>query len=137
MGQRDTRVLAGRSGGDARVAEDGYVSGRTHTQHTVIARRENVLQTRFVALHEVLGGNVPTIEAFTRLETGTDALVIEVLLPGYKDIFILQPLQQAQEMLIDRDHQVTTDARRYAYGRFRRGDHTTVRSVNLTCRTLE
>jgi hypothetical protein len=136
MGQRDTRLMVGESGGMAELVGE-LVTRRTHTQHTLIARRQNVLQTRFVAVHEVLVSNAPAIESFARLETGTGALVLEILLPEYKDIFILQPLQESQEMLIDAVHLVTMDARRYAYGRFRRSDHSLVRSANLTLRTLE
>jgi hypothetical protein len=136
MGQRDTRLLAGESGGTAEVVGE-FVTQRTHTEHTVIARRQNVLQTRFIAVHEILAADTPVIESFTRLETGTGALVLEIMLPEYKDVFILQPLQKAQEMLIDQSHLVTIGPRRYAYGRFRRSDHALVRSANLTFKTLE
>ncbi len=136
MGQPGTRVLLGDSGGTATLTGE-LVTDRTYSQHTLIARRINTLDTRFVAVHEILTTNATRIESFARLETGTDALVLEVLTRDYKDVFILQPKRLAKEMMIDEHHLVKMAPRRYAYVRLSRKDDSVIHQVNLTVKKVE
>ncbi len=137
MGQPGTRLLLGESGGDARIIGKDYVTDRTHTEHTLIARRINTLDTRFIALHEILTTNQPKIKSFARLEAGTDALILEILTDEYKDIFILQPKRIAKEMMIDEKHLVSMNPRRYGYLRINLKDGKAVKQVNLTVSEVE
>lgn len=137
MGQPGTRLLLGKSGGEAKVIADGFVAERSYSEHTLIVRRLNILDTRFIALHEILTTNVPKIKSFARLEAGTDALILEVLTDEYKDIFILQPKRIAKEMMIDEKHLVSMNPRRYAYLRMSLKDGKPIKQVNLTVSEVE
>ena len=131
MGQPGTRLLLGKSGGDTEMIGDSQVN-RTYSEHTLIVRRINILETRFVALHEILTTNQVSIKSFARLETGTEALVLEIMTDEYKDIFILQPKKLPKEMMIDDKHLVNMQPRRYGYARIRLDNGDVVRQVNLT-----
>lgn len=135
MGQPDTRVLLGRSGGEASLIGD-RIENRTHTTSTLIARRANVLDTRFVALHEILSTNLPFVTSFARLETGVDALVLEVTGKRFRDIFILQSRRVPQQMMVDDTHQVTMEPRRYAYLRFALPGNKIVTRINCSVTAL-
>ncbi len=114
-----------------------YVADRTYSEHTLIARRINTLDTRFIALHEILTSNKPKIKSFSRLEAGTDALILEIITDEYKDIFILQPKRIAKEMMIDTNHLVRMDPRRYAYCRINLRTGEVKKQVNMTVTEVE
>ena len=137
MGQPGTRLLLGESGGNVRIVGKDYVADRTYSEHTLIARRINTLDTRFIALHEILTTNVPKIKSFARLEAGTDALILEIITDEYKDIFILQPKRIAKEMMIDDKHVVSMEPRRYAYCRINLKTGEAIKQVNLTVDNVE
>ncbi len=137
MGQPGTRLLLGESGGDARIIGDDHVADRTYSEHTLIARRINTLDTRFIALHEILTTNQPKIKSFARLEAGTDALILEIITDEYKDIFILQPKRIAKEMMIDERHLVSMNPRRYGYCRIDLKTGKAIKQVNLTVNEVE
>ncbi len=136
MGQPGTRVLVGKSGGDGNLVGE-RVENRRYSQHTLIARRANVLDTSFVAVHEILYTNKLPVLSFARLETGTDALVLEVMGKRFKDIFILQTRNVAQKVMVDAQHELTLEPRRYAYARFALPANTLVEHVNCSVATLE
>ncbi|MCX7002809.1 MAG: alginate lyase family protein [bacterium] len=136
MGQPGTQVLVGKSGGDAKLAGE-HVDDRTYSQHTLIARRANVLDTRFVAVHEILYTNKLPVLSFARLETGTDALVLEVMGKRFRDVFVLQTRNVSQKVMVDEKHELTLDPRRYAYARFALPANTVVEHVNCSVTTLE
>lgn len=117
MGHPGTRLLTGRSGGTVRQLGDQFVDRET-TQNTLIARRSHVLETRYVAVHEIMRNATPKITSFARLDTGHEALVLEIMSAEWRDIFILQPTRDSITFLIDADHEVTTASARYAYVRF-------------------
>lgn len=135
MGHPGTQILVGRSGGTGRVVGE-QIKDREYTESTLIVRRANVLETRFAALHEIVSGD-PVVESFVRLDTGTDALVLEVMTRWYKDIIVIQPRRVKQEMLIDEEHQITTDPRRFAFARLTRDTSNIVEQLNLTVKKLD
>ncbi len=135
MGHPGTQILTGRSGGTGRVVGE-LVKDRTYTESTLIARRANVVETRFVAVHEILQGD-PVVESFVRLDTGTDALVLEIMTREHKDIVIVQPRRAKQEMLVDEQHQLTTDARRFAFARIARDGGAVLDELNVTVKKLD
>jgi len=134
MGQPGTRVMSGKSGGEAvRIGE--IVTERSYNLNTIIVRRNNILDTRFVALHEILTSTEPVVESFVRLDTGTDALIFEVMTKTTKDIFILQPKLKRQDIRVDENHLVRLEPRRYGFVRFSRTDDTILDEVNVTVKT--
>lgn len=135
MGHPGTQILTGRSGGTGRAVGE-VVKDREYTETTMLVRRANVVETRFVALHELVSGD-PYVQSFVRLDTGTDALVLEVMTRDYKDIIIVQPRRVKQEMLIDDQHQVTTDPRRFGFARLTRDTSNIVEQLNLTVKKLD
>jgi hypothetical protein len=136
MGQPGTRILLGKSGGTATQADE-RIENRSYSQHTLIARRANVLDTRFVAVHEILYTNKLPVLSFARLETGTDALVLEVMGKRFKDIFVLQTRRVEQKLMVDEKHELTLEPRRYAYARFALPANTLVERVNCSVTALE
>ena len=95
LGQSDTRLLTARDGGD--LARTGEITHyRTTDGNDVIARRSNVKETRYAALHEVYSSN-PKVKSIVRLELDKDALVFEIALGDYLDYavinFSLEPLE--------------------------------------------
>jgi hypothetical protein len=134
MGQPGTKIMTGKSGGDA-VMVGEIVTERSYTQNTVMARRSNVLETRFVTVHEILTSQEPKIESFVRLETGTDALILEIMTDEFKDIFILQPKLVPQEIMVDDKHLVRLEPRRYGFVRFLRADDSVHEEVNVSVKT--
>jgi len=137
MGQPGTRILLGDSGGTARMIGKDYVAERSYNEHTLIARRINTLDTRFIALHEILTSSIPKIKSFARLEAGTDALILEIITAEYKDIFILQPKKIAKEMMIDARHLVSMNPRRYGYCRIDLKTDKAIKQVNLTVNKVD
>lgn len=135
MGHPGTQILTGRSGGTGRAVGE-LVKDREYTETTMLVRRANVVETRFVALHELVSGD-PYVQSFVRLDTGTDALVLEVMTREFKDIIIVQPRRVKQEMLIDDQHQVTTDPRRFGFARLTHTTSTIVEQLNLTVKKLD
>ncbi len=134
MGQAGTRLMTGRSGGSAEKIGE-IVTQRSYDRTTLIVRRTNVLDTQFVAVHEIIKTQEPEIESFARLDTGTDALVLEIMTKEYKDIFILQPKMAVKEMMVDEKHMVTLEPRRYGFLRINRADNSVVDEVNLSVKT--
>ncbi|MCX7846699.1 MAG: heparinase II/III-family protein [bacterium] len=135
MGHPGTQILIGRSGGTGRVVGE-LVKDREYTESTLIARRANVVETRFAALHEIVSGD-PAVESFVRLDTGTDALVLEIMTREWKDIIVIQPRRAKQEMLIDEHHQLTTDPRRFGFARLSRDSSNIVEQLNVTVKRLD
>ena len=131
MGQPATHLLLGRSGGIAEMSGTVVVD-RKYSQNTLIARRANVLETRFVAVHEIVTSNMPVITSFARLETGVDALVLEITMRDCKDIFVLQQGLDPHEMMVDQDHVIEMAPQRYAFMRFGRLSGRVIEQVNAT-----
>lgn len=94
LGQSDTRLLTAKDGGD--LARTGEITHyRTTDGNMVIARRSNVKETRFAALHEVYDSN-PKVKSLVRLDIDKDALIFEIAVGEYLDYavinFSLEPL---------------------------------------------
>jgi len=135
MGHPGTQMLTGRSGGTGREVGE-LVKDRQYTESTLIVRRANVVETRFVALHELVSGD-PYVQSFVRLDTGTDALVLEIMTRDFKDIIVVQPRRVKQEMLIDDQHQLTTDPRRFGFARMTRDTSNIVEQLSVTVKKLD
>lgn len=95
LGQSDTRLLTAKDGGD--LARTGEITHyRTTDGNLVIARRSNVKETRFAALHEVYDSD-PKVKSLVRLDIDKDALVFEIVVGEYLDYavinFSLEPLE--------------------------------------------
>ncbi|MBR6463087.1 hypothetical protein IKS73_08115 [bacterium] len=95
LGQSDTRLLTAKDGGD--LARTGEITHyRTTDGNMVIARRSNVKETRFAALHEVYDSN-PKVKSLVRLDIDKDALIFEIAVGEYLDYavinFSLEPLE--------------------------------------------
>lgn len=135
MGQPGTDLLVGKSGGTGRKVGE-LIMDRTYSQQTLIARRAHVLDTRFVAVHEIMTNDQPRVTSFARLDTGNNILVLEVMSKEWRDIFILQPTRDTKEMLVDAVHSVTVAPSRYAYIRFN-SDNSVEFAKNATVKTLD
>ena len=95
LGQSDTRLLTAKDGGD--LAKTGEITHyRTTDGNMVIARRSNVKETRFAALHEVYDSD-PKVKSLVRLDIDKDALIFEIAVGEYLDYavinFSLEPLE--------------------------------------------
>lgn len=87
LGQSDTRVLTG-SGGGAILRKGEITHYRKTDQSFLIARRQNVKETRFAALHEIYEDS-PKVRSFMRLEVAGEALVFEISCGEYLDYVVL------------------------------------------------
>ena len=95
LGQSDTRLLTAKDGGD--LARTGEITHyRTTDGNMVIARRSNVKETRFAALHEIYSSS-PKVKSLVRLDINKDALIFEIAVGEYLDYavinFSLEPLE--------------------------------------------
>ena len=95
LGQSDTRLLTAKDGGD--LARTGEITHyRTTDGNMVIARRSNVKETRFAALHEIYSSS-PKVKSLVRLDIDKDALIFEIAVGEYLDYavinFSLEPLE--------------------------------------------
>ncbi|MBQ7555312.1 hypothetical protein IJS98_02515 [bacterium] len=95
LGQSSTRLLTAKDGGD--LAKTGEITHyRTTDGNMVIARRDNVKETRFAALHEVYD-SAPKVKSLVRLDIEKDALIFEIVVGEYLDYavinFSLEPLE--------------------------------------------
>ncbi|MBR6463438.1 hypothetical protein IKS73_09900 [bacterium] len=95
LGQSDTRILTAKDGGD--IAKTGEITHyRTTDGSVLIARRSNVKETRFAALHEIYGA-APKVKSLVRLDIEKDALIFEIVCGEYLDYavmnFTLEPLE--------------------------------------------
>ncbi len=136
LGCPKTRILLGKSGGEVeRVGK--IVTKRVHTDKTLIVRRINIESTRFVAVHEILSSNVPEIKSFTKLETGTSALVLEIAGDDFKDIFLIQPKHKEQKIMIDENNIMVTKSQRYAYLRIDKKTNKVITSANARLEKIE
>ena len=87
LGQSDTRLLTAKDGGD--LARTGEITHyRTTDGNMVIARRSNVKETRFAALHEVYDSN-PKVKSLVRLDIDKDALIFEIAVGEYLDYAVI------------------------------------------------
>ncbi len=136
LGWPGTRILIGKSGGNVEMVGD-IVTKRTHTERTLIVRRINIEKTRFVAVHEILSSNIPEVKSFTKLETGTDALVLEIEGDDFKDIFLLQPKHVEKKIMIDDRNLMVTKPQRYAYVRIDKKTNKVIKNANARLERVE
>ena len=128
LGQSDTRVITGRDGGD--IASTGEITHYRATEGSfAIARRENVKETKFAALHEVYASR-PRIKSFARLEVGDNALVFEVVCGDYLDYLVLNDSQKPFEFNISSKKAISVKEAPYAFLRLHKESGVLLQNFN-------
>jgi hypothetical protein len=128
LGQNGTRVLTASAGG-ALLRTGEITHYRTTDQSLLIARRQNVKETRFAALHEIYS-DAPKVRSFMRLEVEGDALVFEIIYGDYLDYVVLNFSGQPIDFNISARKIVKAGAGPYAFLRLHREQGILLQDLN-------
>ncbi|MBP5627606.1 hypothetical protein J6X96_05515 [bacterium] len=128
LGQSATRLLTARDGGD--IARTGEITHyRTTDGNMVIARRENVKETRFAALHEVYD-SVPKVKSLVRLEIEKDALVFEIAAGDYLDYAVINFSLEPLDFNINKRQSMKVSPEPFAFLRLHRESGVLLQNLN-------
>lgn len=128
LGQSDTRILTAKDGGD--IARTGEITHyRTTDGNMVIARRENVKETRFAALHEVYDA-VPKVKSLVRLEIEKDALVFEISVGEYLDYAVINFSLEPLDFNINKRQSIKVSPEPFAFLRLHRESGVLLQNLN-------
>ena len=128
LGQNGTRVLTAGAGG-ALLRTGEITHYRTTDQSLLIARRQNVKESRFAALHEIYS-DAPKVRSFMRLEVEGDALVFEIIYGDYLDYVVLNFSGQPIDFNISARKIVKAGAGPYAFLRLHREQGIPLQDLN-------
>lgn len=128
LGQSDTRILTAKDGGD--IARTGEITHyRTTDGNMVIARRTNVKETRFAALHEVYDA-VPKVKSLVRLEIEKDALVFEISVGDYLDYAVINFSLEPLDFNINKRQSIKVSPEPFAFLRLHRESGVLLQNLN-------
>ncbi|MBR5624523.1 hypothetical protein IKW72_05920 [bacterium] len=128
LGQSDTRVMTANAGG-ALLKTGDITHYRKTDQSLLIARRQNVKETRFAALHEIYG-EAPKTKSFMRLEVTGDALVFEISYGDYLDYVVVNFGKEPLSFNISENKIIKANASPYAFLRLHREQEILLQDLN-------
>ncbi|MBO4554058.1 hypothetical protein J5754_06580 [bacterium] len=128
LGQSDTRLLTAKDGGD--LARTGEITHyRTTDGNMVIARRSNVKETRFAALHEVYDSN-PKVKSLVRLDIDKDALIFEIAVGEYLDYAVINFSLESLEFNISKRQTMKVNPEPFAFLRLHKASGVLLQNLN-------
>ena len=95
----------------------------------MIARRQNVKETRYAALHEIYE-DAPKVKSFMRLEVAGEALVFEIYYGDYLDYVVINFGKEPFGFNISASKIVKVNASPYAFLRLHREQGILLQDLN-------
>ncbi|MBO7447215.1 hypothetical protein J6U78_02700 [bacterium] len=128
LGQSDTRILTAKDGGD--IASTGEITHyRTTDGNLIVARRTNVKETRFAALHEIYD-SAPKVKSLVRLEIEKDALVFEISVGEYLDYAVINFSLEPLDFNINKRQSIKVSPEPFAFLRLHRESGVLLQNLN-------